>query len=102
MCLFVLDEDFSLLYINSRLARAIEYRPEKLDGEFLNKLGRVGIKGLSYESLLSAIKRAAAGSRGAVETISTGKYSYLTLVPVRILHEKKEKNTVLIIIRGER
>ncbi|MFH1292648.1 MAG: response regulator [Pseudomonadota bacterium] len=100
--LFVLDEDLKVLYINRPLARAIKYQPERLDEEFLKSLARVGIKGLSSESLLSVVNKISEAPHGTIETLSTGKYSFITFAPVRVLIEGEEKKTVLAIIRGER
>ncbi len=102
ICLFLLDENLTLLYMNHHLARAIKYQPERLDEEFLKSLAKVGIKGLSSESLLSVFNRISKAPHGAIETLSTGKYSFITFAPVRVLLEGREKKTVLAIIRGER
>jgi len=39
---------------------------------------------------------------GTVEKISTGKYSYLTMIPMTILGEEKKESVILIAMRGER
>jgi YesN/AraC family two-component response regulator len=102
ICLFVLDEDLTVLYMNRPLARAIQYQPERLDEEFLKSLAKVGIKGLSSESLLSVFNKITESPSGTIETISTGKYSFITFAPVRVLLEGEQKKTILAIIRGER
>lgn len=97
-----LDKDMTILYMNPHLARAVEYQSEKVDEEFVKRLGKMGIKSLSYESLMSTVNRLSAASGGTIETISTGKYSYITLVPMKIIREDKEETAVLITMRGER
>lgn len=102
LSLFVLNKDMRILYINRDFARSLEYQPERVDEEFVKKLGKVGIKDLSYDSLISSFNNLSAAKNGIVETMSTGKYSYITLVPMRIMHEGKEEDSVLITMRGER
>ena len=100
--LFISDQNLELLYINRHLEQAIKYQPKKLDKQFVSSLAEVGIKDLSYESLLSVVNRMTESQGGPIETIETGKYSYITLVPVKVAYEETENNSVLIIIRGER
>lgn len=102
ICLFVLDDDLSMLYMNRTLAGAIDYEPEKLDDQFLKSLTKMGVKEITYDDLVAAINRSSGGAKGAIETVRTGEYSYLMLVPVKVAYEREEKNTVLIVIRGER
>jgi DNA-binding NtrC family response regulator len=102
MGLLVLRKDATIIYMNRSVAQALERQPEKADEEFVKSLGKVGIKDLPYESLMSAVNRLSSASSGTVETISTGKYSYITLAPMRITFEEKQEDAVLIILRGER
>ncbi len=87
-------------YVNPQVAKSMGYQPEVANEEFVQKLDKVGVKELSYETLCSAIKKLLSSPQGTVENISTGKYSYLTLVPLTILGEKE--NVVLIAMRGKR
>jgi len=100
--LLVLSKNLAVCYMNRHLARVIESRPEEVDEQFVKRLGKLGIKDLSYESLMSTVNRIASAPGGTIESINTGKYSYLTLVPLRIMREEKEEDAVLITIRGER
>ncbi|NVL90192.1 MAG: response regulator [Desulfobacterales bacterium] len=102
MGLLVLNRDMTIVYMNRYVAQALQYRPEKVDEEFVKSVGKMGIKDLSYESLMSAVNTLSSALSGTVETISTGKYSYITLAPMRIVREEEQENAVLIIIRGER
>lgn len=100
--LLVLGKDLTILYMNTHLARAVDDRPEKLDEQFFKRLGNIGVQDLSYESFLSAVNAITQSPRGSIETIRSGKYSFITLTPMTILKEEKEENTALIMIRGER
>jgi YesN/AraC family two-component response regulator len=102
MGLLVLRKDATIKYMNRSVAQALERQPEKADEEFVKSLGKMGIKDLSYEALMSALNKLSTEPSGTVETISTGKYSYITLAPMRIIFEEEQEDAVLIIIRGER
>ncbi len=99
--LLVLSKDLAVCYMNRHLARVFEYRPEEIDEQFVKRLGKLGIKDLSYESLMSTVNRIAAAPGGTIETINNGENSYITLVPLRIVREEKEEGAVLIIIGEE-
>ena len=100
--LVVLDKDMKIRYISRYLARVIEYQPEKIDEEFVKRLGQVGVQELSYESLMSTLNKLFESPIGTLESISIGKDAYLTLTPMTILGEEKKGNVVLIAIRGEK
>ena len=102
MGLLVLRKDATIKYMNRSVAQALERQPEKADEEFVKSLGKIGIKDLSYEALMSALNTLSTAPSGTVETISTGKYSYITLAPMRIIFEEEQEDAVLVIIRGER
>jgi hypothetical protein len=100
--LVVLDQGMKLRYINPHLASLIGYQPEVVNEEFVQKLDKVGIKELSYETLSSVINKLFDSPAGTVENIKTGKYSSLALVPMTIVGEEKKENVILIAMRGER
>jgi DNA-binding response OmpR family regulator len=102
MGLLILNRDMKIIYMNRCVAKALRSLPEKADEEFVKSLTKIGIKDLSYESLASTSRRLLSEPDGTVETIRTGKYSYLTLAPMRIMREEQQEDAVLIIIRGER
>ena len=102
ICLFVLDKDLTLLYMNSHLSRAVEYIKGKIDEQFIKGLTKVGIRNLSYDAFVSAVNRITAMQGGTIETIKTGRYAFITLAPITVLLKGEQKNTVLVIIRGER
>jgi hypothetical protein len=100
--LAILDRDMKIPYVNAQLARAIEYQPEKTDEQFVQSLTKMGIKGLSYESLMSSVNKVFESPKGTLEIMSVGKYAYLMLTTITILREEKEEEVVLIGIRGAR
>jgi DNA-binding NtrC family response regulator len=100
--LVVLNQEMKLRYVNPQVARTMGYQPEEANEEFVQKLAKVGIKELSYETLSATIKKLFSSPPGTIENISTGKYGYLTLVPLTILGEEKKENVILIAMRGER
>jgi DNA-binding NtrC family response regulator len=100
--LVVLNQDMKLRYVNPHVARLIGYQPEVVDEEFVQKLDKAGIRELTYETLHSTINKLFDSPAGTVETLSAGKYSYLTLVPLTILGEEKKESVILIAMRGER
>lgn len=102
MGLLILNKEMELVYMNQCVARVVQSRPKKVDEKFLNSLAKIGIDGLSYESLAAASSKLFSELHGTVETIKVGKYSYLTLAPMRIIKEEKQEDAVLMIIRGER
>jgi DNA-binding response OmpR family regulator len=102
MGLLILNRDMKIIYMNRCVAKALRSLPEKADEEFVKSLTKIGIKDLSYESLASTSRRLLSEPDGTVETIRTGKYSYVTLAPMRIMREEQQEDAVLIIIRGER
>ena len=91
-----------ILFINKKLEEDLKYKPEKMDEELTKKLAIVGIKDLSIDALRSTVNKITSSPLGTIETIRTGKYSYLTLAPVTVLLDGLERSTVLVIIRGER
>jgi len=100
--LLVLDKDMKLRYINPHLAKFIENQPEVINEEFVGNLEKIGIKEISYKSLISAVNKLFKSPAGTVESISTGKYSNITLIPLTILGEEKKEPVVLMAMRGER
>jgi DNA-binding NtrC family response regulator len=100
--LVVVDQEMKLRYVNPQVAKSMGYQPEVANEEFVQKLDKVGIKELSYETLHSAVSKLFDSPPGTVENINTGKYSCLTLVPLTILGEEKKESVILIAMRGER
>ena len=100
--LAILDRDMKISYANSQLAIAIEYQPEKIDEQFVQSLTKMGIKGLSYKSLMSTANKVFESPKGTLEIMSVGKYAYLMLTTITILREEKQEEVVLIGIRGAR
>lgn len=100
--LFVFDEDSKILYMNHDLARKIGSQTEKLDEQFVKSLTQVGIKDITYESLLSTANRIIKSELGVIETVSAGKYSHIILASLKISRDGETKNHVLAILRGER
>jgi len=100
--LAILDRDMKISYANSQLAIAIEYQPEKIDEQFVQSLTKMGIKGLSYKSLMSTANKVFESPKGTLEIMSVGKYAYLMLTTITILREEKQEQVVLIGIRGAR
>jgi DNA-binding NtrC family response regulator len=97
----VIDKEMTILYINPYLLRAFPCQPEKLDEAFIKRLDRIGIKNLSYKSLLSNIDRLMDAPAGKIETISTGKYSFIILVPVETSYKEKMGNALFITMGGQ-
>ena len=102
MGLVVVNKDLAIVYINKGVIGPLKYQAETIDEEFIKNLSNMGISELSYESLTSTIDRLFSEPIGTVETISTGRYSYITLAPMRIIWEEDQEAAVLMIIRGER
>ena len=100
--LAILDRDMKMPYVNGQLATAIEYQPEKIDEQFVQSLSKMGIKGLSYGSLMSAVNKVFESPKGTLEIMSVGKYAYVVLTTINILREEKQEEVVLIGIRGAR
>ena len=100
--LAILDRDMKIPYANGQLATAIEYQPEKIDEQFVQSLTKMGIKGLSYESLMSSVNKVFESPKGTLEIMSVGKYAYVVLTTITILREEKQEEVVLIGIRGAR
>ena len=96
------DQDMNVLYMNRSCTQPFGCQPEKVDEEFLRKLATIGIKDLTLELLKSTVDRIAGASIGTIETISTGKYAYISLVPLKVSRESGELNVAMIILRGER
>jgi len=101
MGIAVIDKDMTILYMNSYLGRAFKCQPEKIDEELIKRLDQIGIKNLSYESLSSNIHRVMEAPAGKIETISTGKYSFIILVPVKTSNEEKIESALFIAMREE-
>ena len=100
--LLAVDQDMNVLYMNRPCTQPFGDQPEKVDEEFLRKLATIGIKDLTLELLKSTVDRIAGASIGTIETISTGQYAYISLVPLKVSRESGEQNVVMIILRGER
>ena len=100
--LVVLNKDMKVRYANSHVTKAIESQSEKIDEEFLQSLDKIGIRELSYESLVSTVNKLFEAPMGTFEKISIGKYAYLTLTTMTILGDEKKENVVLVLMRGER
>lgn len=102
VALVVVDRDMKIRYVNQKLSKVLEYRLEKIDEKLVKDLGKIGIQGLSCESLKSTINKIFESPLGTVETISLGRYAYLTLVSITVLQEERKEEVILITIRGER
>lgn len=102
MGLVILKRDMKIVYVNQCVAEALQYPPEKADEKFIKSLAKIGINGLSYESLAAVSNKFLSKPDGKVETIRVGKYAYVTLAPMRIIQVEKQENAVLVIMRGER
>ena len=100
--MLVMNSGLDILFSNSQLEKALECKPEKLDEEMIKKLHAIGVNELTYENLRSVVDKITASPHGTIETIPTGKYSYLTLAPVTVLLEGQDMHCILVIIRGER
>ncbi len=100
--LAILDRDMKIPYVNGQLATAIEYQPEKINEQFVQSLTKMGIKGLSYKSLMSTVNKVFESPKGTLEIMSVGKYAYVVLTTITILREEKQEEVVLIGIRGAR
>ncbi len=102
IALFAVDKDMNIIYMNSHCTQPLGYRPEKVDEQFLRSLAKIGIEDLTLEAFKANLDRIAGASSGTIETISVGKYSYITIAPLKVSSERGEKNTVMVILRGER
>jgi DNA-binding NtrC family response regulator len=100
--LVLLNKEMKLQYVNPHLAKFVENQPEVINEEFVRNLEKIGIKEITYDSLISAVEKLFDSPAGTVESINTGRYSYLTLIPMTILGEEKKEKVVLIATRGER
>lgn len=100
--LLAVDKDMNVLYMNRSCTQPFGNQPEKVDDEFMRKLATIGIKDLALELFKSTVDRIAKASIGTIETISTGNYAYISLVPLKVSRESGEQNVVVIILRGER
>lgn len=99
--LVVLNKDMTIRYMNRYLAGRVEYHPEKIDGEFMEELRKIGIKELSYESLISNLKKLFESPLGTLESLRIGKDAYLTLTKITVLGEEKKESAVLVVLREE-
>ncbi|MFH1489657.1 MAG: response regulator [Pseudomonadota bacterium] len=100
--MLVMDFGLNIFFSNICLEKALKCKPEKLDEEMIKKLHGIGVNELTYENLRSVVDKITASPQGTIETIPTGKYSYLTLAPVTVLLEGQDMHCILVIIRGER
>lgn len=102
MGIVAVDRDMKLCYMNRHLAEKVKIRPQQaLDEEFLKNLSKVGIQGLSYESL-AAINKLFESPPGTIETIRIGEYAYLILLSMMVVTEEKTERVVVLAMRGER
>jgi len=102
MGILVLDREMRVRHVNKHVGRIFDSQPERFDREFLNRMDKIGIRGLSYDLFLTIINKIFVSPAGTMETIKAGKYAHLTLVTLTILGEKKKEKVVLIATRGER
>ncbi|HIJ67938.1 MAG TPA: PAS domain-containing protein, partial [Deltaproteobacteria bacterium] len=100
--LVVLNRDLNILYMNHCVARIFGATPNKIDLEFVSKLSEFGITDLTYEMFISAFEQLINSTSGTLETIKTGKYSYMTLLRLKIMGEIQDHAIILITMRGER
>ena len=99
--LVVLNRDMTIRYMNRYLAGKIKYHPEKIDGKFMEELREIGIKELSYESLLPNLEKLFGSPLGTLESLRIGKDAYLTLTKITVLGEEKRESAVLVVLREE-
>ncbi len=102
MGLLVLDGQMRVRYVNKQVARIFDSPPQGFNQEFLNRMDKIGIRGLSYDLLLDGINKIFKLPVGAVKTVKAGEYAHLTLVSLTILSEQKKEKVVLIAAQGER
>ena len=102
MGMVVFDKNLKIQYINQNTKKFFEVSPEKVNDEFLQNLTKMGINDLSIKSLHDAVNKIYDSEPGTIEKLSTGKYSFMVLIPVSILTEKEMQSDILMVIRGER
>ncbi|MFC1585895.1 response regulator [Fibrobacterota bacterium] len=110
MGLMVINQDLEILYANNELQKIFDNPPEILDQTFLEKLEKIGISGLSFQSLKDTVVRVFQSGSGNIETISISKYAYITLTVIKTvsISEEEEKvveendMVILLAFRGER
>jgi hypothetical protein len=88
--------------MNHSVARIFGATPNKIDLEFVSKLSELGITDLTYEVFVSALEQLLNSASGTLETIKTGKYSYMTLLRLKIIGQMQDQAIILISMRGER
>jgi PAS domain-containing protein len=99
--LVVLNKDMTIRYMNRHLAEKIEYHPEKIDEKFIEELHEIGIKELSYKSLMPNLEKLFESPLGTLESLKIGRDAYLTLTKITILGEEKKESAVLVVLREE-
>lgn len=97
-----INEKMEFEYINQNLINVLEEKPKVIDKKFVEGLSRIGIADMTYDSLTSAVKNILSKKAGEVESVETGKYSFILMTPITVVREKKKDNLVLMVLRGER
>ncbi len=98
----VVSRDFEIKLINNYLLKIIDYEPTILDEKLLVGLKKVGIEDLTHENLTKKLKEVIDCEPGFIDTIKTGKYSYLRLITLMLREKNINSKVVMIVVRGER
>lgn len=100
--LLVVDQDLNVIYSNEQMKKVLEFVPEKIDEKLMSSLSRIGIKELDFNAFKNTIQKIFSEKETTIETITIGKYAYITSTKIKILDEDKPMEVVLSIFRGER
>lgn len=92
--------DRAIIYISPALAKVLDHPSDHIDAEFVTALNGIGIE-LDFEALTSAADEVFQSPAGKLITITTGKFSYLTLL-VTIIGLDPANKIMFMSVRGER
>lgn len=100
--LAVVDQEMNIVLVNDSITSFLEHVPKKIEKNFVKQLQKIGVRDITYEGFLSALKDSFNMPMGEFQTISVTKYCFITFTPFTFLDKRKKERLVLIIIRGER
>ena len=95
----VIAADRRVVFANRHLAKTVGSCPPRLSVDWLP---RMGIHGLTEESLAEGFARALDAGPGTIETVSVSQWSFIVMTPLRLVRQGEVDNFVALAIRGER
>ncbi len=87
------------MFASSHVVDKVGRMPNRLSTDWLKTMG---VSKVTEESLEAAFVRAIGSNPGSLEVLTTSKWSFLVMTPLRLVKPDNTERFVALMIRGER